>query len=96
MNHPTESSRSDVPLPGLGPSRNSGHRAACVFCDVEISLVATAAGVGASLMDDESGGLEKAAIGAAHAVRESVAFDSIYELGDEVGERYSCENDSSH
>ena len=50
----------------------------------------------ASLMDDESGGLEKAAIGAAHAVRESVAFDSIYELGDEVGERYSCENDSSH
>ena len=49
----------------------------------------------ASLMDDESGGLEKAAIGAAHAVRESVAFDSIYELGDEVGERYSCKNDSS-
>ena len=30
-----------------------------------------------------------------HAVRESVAFDSIYELGDEVGERYSCENDLS-
>ena len=37
-------------------------------------------------MDDESGGLEKAAIGAAHAVRESIAFDLIYELGDEVND----------
>ena len=38
------------------------------------------------LMNDGAGGLGKAPIGAAHAVRESIAFDLIYELGDEVND----------
>ena len=37
-------------------------------------------------MNDGAGGLGKAPIGAAHAVRESIAFDLICELGDEVND----------